>query len=297
MKIAINKHLEPYLDVDTLRVAGLSLTGFAAIMFVMAALLLPPAKTIPLEDVISIRKSVPVSSLAQADMKPMNNAEDSIAGMHESSPYGLLPIKTANGTSIFESYRQKFIPATANAKTFSLVFYDVGLSETLTITALESLPRMTTLVISPYAHNAQNLISQARAKGFEVWLFLPLESANQAQNDGGEKTLSSDAGLKINEKNLLQILGIGTGYTGIITNKDNVFIKNETAFKPINDILQTRGVKLIEADVSGFEFKAPDNAAGITFVPLSHGGLKASAEWLASLPKSAELAPLSHQLQ
>lgn len=297
MKIAINKHLEPYLDVDTLRVAGLSLTGFAAIMFVMAALLLPPANPIPLEDVISIRKSVPVGSLAQADMKPMNNAEDSIAGMHESSPYGLLPIKTANGTSIFESYRQKFIPATANAETFSLVFYDVGLSETLTITALESLPRMTTLLISPYANNVQNLISQARAKGFEVWLFLPLEAANQTQNDGGEKTLRSDAGLETNEKNLLQILGIGTGYTGIITNKDNVFIKNEAAFKPINDILQTRGVKLIEADVSGFEFKAPNNTADIIFVPLSHGSLKASTEWLSSRAQSAELAPLSHQLQ
>ena len=301
MKIAINKHidslLQPHVDGDTFRMAALCLFIFTSISFLMAALMIPPAKTIPLKETISLIKTMPVGTLQQSDLKPLNNAADSIAGMHESTQYGLLPIKAANGSTIFDSYKQKFTPATGITKTFSLIIFDVGLSKSLTADALNSLPKNTTLLISPYAQNAQELITSARAKGFEIWLFLPLQSKNSNLNDGGTKTIHSDAGLSDNEKNLLSVLGLATGYTGVIVNKDNVITTNDTVFKPLNDILNARGIKLIEADVSAFEFQKPKNDETIIFAPLSTGTINAARNFINGFDPTTELAPLSYQLQ
>ena len=292
MKFDFEKTLEPYCDANVFRTAGLSFLGFGAIMFGMAATLLPPAKSIPIEQTISLNKSIEVGSLKADETKPQIklSAEDSVAGLHESTPYGLLPIKSPDGTGIFDAYKQKFIQQNSASKLQSLALFDVGLSQSLTAKALDSLPRSTTLIISPYANDVQTLITTARSKGFEIWLYVPLKT-NNVFDDGGINMLNDSAPLPEIEKNLLTILGKATGYTGIVTNSAEIFSKNETVFKQFQSILETRGVKQFVADLSAEGFIVPKEDEHIIFSPLTPKSLEEIQNWKPD--SQIELAPLS----
>jgi polysaccharide deacetylase 2 family uncharacterized protein YibQ len=292
MKFDFEKTLEPYCDANVFRTAGLSFLGFGAIMFGMAGILLPPAKSIPIEQTISLNKSIEVGSLKADETKPQLklSAEDSVAGLHESTPYGLLPIKSHDGTGIFDAYKQKFIQQNSDSKLQSLVLFDVGLSKSLTAKVIETLPSYTTLVISPYANDIQTLITTARSKGFEIWLYVPLKT-NNAFDDGGINMLNDSAPLPEIEKNLLTILGKATGYTGIVTNSAEIFSKNETVFKQFQSMLEARGVKQFVANLSAEDFIIPKEGEKIIVTTLTPKSLQTIQNWNAS--RQIELAPLS----
>jgi hypothetical protein len=249
MRTAINNSLNKLggvMDVDTFRTASLSLLGFSAIMLVMGAVILPHTKQIPITKTETLGKPLSVKSLNITDMNsaPQTDivAEDAMAGFHESTTYGFLPIKRDDGQTIFDAYRIPFTTSATADQQINLIVYDIGLSDSATELALNSLPKNTNIIISPYANNIQKIITSARAKGFEAWLFVPLEPTNFATNDTGPKTLLMNASLEENNKNLLSILGLATGYTGIITDKNNLFTQNEAAYKQFNDTLSARGI-------------------------------------------------------
>jgi polysaccharide deacetylase 2 family uncharacterized protein YibQ len=292
MKFDFEKILEPYCDANVFRTAVLSFLGFGVIMFGMAGILLPPAKSIPIEQTISLDKSIEVGSLKADETKPQLklSAEDSVAGLHESTPYGLLPIKSPDGTGIFDAYKQKFVQQNSTSKLQSIVLFDVGLSKSLTAKVIEALPSYTTLVISPYAKDIQTLISTARSKGFEIWLYVPFKT-NNTFDDGGIHMLSDSAPLPEIEKNLLTILGKATGYTGIVTNSAEIFSKNKTVFKQFQSILETRGVKQFVADLSAEGFVIPKEGEHIIVSPLTPKSLEEIQNWKPD--SQIELAPLS----
>ena len=64
-----------------------------------------------------------------------------------------------------------------------------GLNASLTEQAIAALPPTTGLAFSPYAPAARSLIEQARARGFETWLALPLEPQGFPLNDPGDRAL------------------------------------------------------------------------------------------------------------
>jgi polysaccharide deacetylase 2 family uncharacterized protein YibQ len=70
-----------------------------------------------------------------------------------------------------------------------LVVGGLGLNASLTEQAIAALPPTTGLAFSPYAPRARPLIEQARARGFETLLALPLEPQGYPLNDPGDRAL------------------------------------------------------------------------------------------------------------
>lgn len=231
--------------------------------------------------------------------------EDAVAGLHETTPYGLVPvIRATDKLTAFQAYRAPFTPAPGIQGTVSLVMVDFGLSKTLSGEALK-IPGLT-YAVNPYNASAQTWISQARQSGHEVWLTLPVQTAAYPAVDTGPNTLLADLKPEENEARLLKSLAVATGYVGLI-NPGASF-----DFAPVKNTLIARGLGVVDSgdtqfwidnDLSPAALQAKLNQLSQT---ASHKGraiaffhpypsvLKAVADWSAGLQKnSLQLAPLS----
>lgn len=133
----------------------------------------------------------------------------------EESEYGPLPRISTMGKRPFEAYKHPFrIPE--GQKLFSLVIAPVGISEDLTSTVINKLPRNVTLAFSPYMQNYQPVFTSARTAGKEIWMLLPLEQQNPLINDTGPLSLRADFSLDRNRENFWTVLGSTAAYTGLI---------------------------------------------------------------------------------
>ena len=142
--------------------------------------------------------------------------EDSIAGLSETTPYGPLPIvRATDGLKSFDAYKTPFSLNPTTKGIVSLVMIDYGLSETFSKSAVETIAAPISFVASPYSENLQAKISAARAKGFEMWLAIPTQSSNFADNDTGPLSILSSLNEKQNITRLNTILGRATGYAGV----------------------------------------------------------------------------------
>lgn len=300
MKTAINKAIDTYLggvlDTQTFRVSLLSCAGFSAIILAMAAIILPHQSYLAIEKSVSLNKPLSVTSLTMTDAKKEPQldiaTEDAVAGLHESGPHGFLPIKRADGQTIFDAYRAAFTSESPPDQQTTLFIYDVGLSGKTTNELMNSAPPHTTFIVSPYADNVQKTITEARSKGFEVWLFVPLEPKDFAVNDTGPRTLRLNSSLDENNKNLLDTLGMATGYTGIVTDENTVFAQNETAYKQFQDTLTARGIEHYKLDMS-----SSTSEKGIV-LPLTKGTLT-QLPMIANDITTAQkiIAPLSYRIK
>jgi polysaccharide deacetylase 2 family uncharacterized protein YibQ len=106
----------------------------------------------------------------------------------EPSTVGPLPRVAPDGRSPMQAYARPFDPREARPR-LALVVGGLGLNASLTEQAIAALPPTTGLAFSPYAPRARPLIEQARARGFETLLALPLEPQGYPLNDPGDRAL------------------------------------------------------------------------------------------------------------
>jgi hypothetical protein len=92
----------------------------------------------------------------------------------EPSAVGLLPRVAPDGRSPMQAYARPF-DARETRPRLALIVGGLGLNASLTEQAIAALPPTTGLAFSPYANRALPLIEQARRRGFETLLALPLE--------------------------------------------------------------------------------------------------------------------------
>jgi polysaccharide deacetylase 2 family uncharacterized protein YibQ len=141
----------------------------------------------------------------------------------------------------------------------------LGLDPATTRLALESLPPQVTLAFSPYAPGLQDWINQARARGHEVLLEVPMEPEDYPENDPGPFTLRARAQPVETVKRLEWILSRGTGYFGILNRMGERFVKSPEGMGALSGALRSRGLAFIDtgiASTSGSaEFRASANQA------------------------------------
>jgi polysaccharide deacetylase 2 family uncharacterized protein YibQ len=146
----------------------------------------------------------------------------------------------------------------------------LGFNSAVTQSAIDDLPPDVTLSFVPYADNLQSWIDQARARGHEVLLELPMEPFDPDANDTGPQTLLANGAPKDNIAKLENLLSRGAGYFGVSNYQGAKFAMSGPASAPVVKALKDRGLSFVsngigqraalgaEASKAGLPFAAAD---------------------------------------
>ncbi|MGH1398802.1 MAG: divergent polysaccharide deacetylase family protein [Alphaproteobacteria bacterium] len=179
-----------------------------------------------------------------------------IDGLYEEGRLGKMPIISANHLTPFDGYKKTF--ARDKDKTpIALVVKDYGMNTALSQRALTLLPPVFSVMISPYAPDAQGHLDAARAAGHEVWLHIPSENEDYPSDDPGPKGLLSQSGLQYNRDNLEWALSRMHGYTGVAAHIDHAFDHAHTMLSGLLQGTFARGLGYFEMNTrsDGFSEK------------------------------------------
>ncbi|MFC4726251.1 divergent polysaccharide deacetylase family protein [Glycocaulis abyssi] len=136
------------------------------------------------------------------------------AGLYEDGPGGPLPIIAADGRRPSTAYARPF-EGEPGTPVIAVIVGGLGVSESLTQAAIDSLPPEITLSFVPYARDLQSWMNRARAAGHEVMIELPMEPFDYPNNDPGPHTLLADASEAENMRRLHWLLSRSSGYFGV----------------------------------------------------------------------------------
>jgi polysaccharide deacetylase 2 family uncharacterized protein YibQ len=199
-----------------------------------------------------------------------------------------------------------------------LIVSGVGLSDSDSLDAIRELPAGITLAVSPYAIHPEPLLEQARARGHELLISIPMEPQGYPLNDEGPQALLTGAEISVNGQRLLWTLSRIAGYAGATGALDGLrgerFASTREQLAQMEDQLALRGLfyidprpgqpppsrvagrtvdLIIDEPAVGFEIEA--KLASLTQMALDRG----SALGLAGIPRPvtvARLAAWSNQL-
>lgn len=162
-----------------------------------------------------------------------------------------MPIVARNGTRPMDAYARPVPEADASIPRVAILIRGIGLSRSASITAIKSLPPEVSMVISPYARDPGDWVIRARLAGHEVFMGLPMESANFPFEDAGPLALNTNNQLEQNMSNLRQIMGMVPGYVGFMSRFGSKFGVAEGQLKPVFEEIKARGLMFIDSGESG----------------------------------------------
>lgn len=139
-------------------------------------------------------------------------------------------------------YYGKPVPASKLPKV-AVVITGLGQSRSLTDASLKLAP-LFTLSFSPYAKDTPLWVINARNKGFESWIDLPVEPADFPASDPGAKALLGDKMAEDNIKNLYWTLSRFHGYCGVVVPASEKLTTNESLAAMVSKELSDRGLQL-----------------------------------------------------
>lgn len=173
----------------------------------------------------------------------------------EDSPYGRLPVRAADGRRPFDVYARPW-SGTSGAKV-AIVIGGMGLSQTGTQSAIAKLPPSVTLAFAPLGNSLNRWMVDARDKGHEIIMQVPLEPYDYPRFNPGRNTLTVDASADQNLKNLRWVLGRTTNYTGVMNYMGGRFLSDDAAMEPFMKELYDRGLMFLD-DGTAARSVAPD---------------------------------------
>ena len=176
----------------------------------------------------------------------------------EKTPQGPLPRIADDGTQPMRAYAAPVV--SAGKSRIAIVINGLGISAKATSAALAGLPAGVTVAFAPYANDVQHWVAEARRKGHEVLLEVPMEPYDFPDSDPGQYTLRAGVGEDSNTKRLVWALTRFTGYTGATNLLGGRFLSDAGALEPVLTYLTRRGL-LFYDNGSAVHSVAPDVAA------------------------------------
>lgn len=178
----------------------------------------------------------------------------------EKTPQGPLPRIASNGMTPMKAYAPAI---TVNSQPrIAIVIGGLGISAKVTSYALATLPAGVTLAFAPYAGDVQHWVSEARNRGHEVLLEIPMEPFDFPDSDPGQYTLRSGAGEDSNTQRLVWALTRFTGYAGTTNLLGGRLLTDAGALEPVLTYLARRGL-LFYDNGSAAHSVAPDVASRV----------------------------------
>lgn len=176
----------------------------------------------------------------------------------ENSASGPLPRIADDGRKPIDVYAPP-VPA-AKGPRIAIVIGGLGVSAKATTAALDQLPPNVTLAFPPYLPDVQHWVSEARARGHEVLMQVPMEPYDYPDSDPGPRTLRADESEEANIERLTWALTRFTGYVGVSNLLGGRLLGDRNAIEPVMNFVSRRGLMFFDS-TSGSRSAAPDVAA------------------------------------
>ncbi|WP_428648437.1 divergent polysaccharide deacetylase family protein [Roseibium sp.] len=185
----------------------------------------------------------------------------------ERSEAGLLPRISDAGVRPLDAYARPIRREFSSIPKIAVVVKGLGLSETGTRNAINRLPADVTFALAPYGDGLGGWMQQARSKGHELLLQLPLEPFDFPDNDPGPDTLL--VSLRPNEmaERLAFLLTRVTNYVGTINEMGARFTSTKPSMQFLMEKLKARGLMFVDNGTSSRSIAA--SVAGETRTPFS----------------------------
>jgi uncharacterized protein len=166
----------------------------------------------------------------------------------EETAQGRLPIRAKDGRRPLDVYARPW--SGKRGARVAIVIGGMGVSQTTTQTAIDTLPPEVTLGFAPQGNSLSRWAQSARRKGHEILLQIPMEPFDYPRVDPGRGTLIVDADSNANLKVLHESMGRLTNYTGVMNYLGARFTAEPAALEPIMADLGVRGLLYLDDGTS-----------------------------------------------
>jgi polysaccharide deacetylase 2 family uncharacterized protein YibQ len=187
--------------------------------------------------------AVVIDATAQNPQDP-RNADQPDEALIEETAAGKLPIVAPDGTRPVDRYAKPW--SGARGTRIAIVVGGLGLSQSGTQRALDTLPEDITLAFAASGNSLFRWMPVARRGGHEILLQLPLEPFDYPDNDPGRLTLVSEESAAVNLKRLHESLGRMTNYTGVMNYLGGKFLADPDALEPVMKDIMDRGLLFLD---------------------------------------------------
>jgi polysaccharide deacetylase 2 family uncharacterized protein YibQ len=157
----------------------------------------------------------------------------------ENSQQGPIPRIADDGRKPMLAYAA---PAGNGKFRIAIVVSGLGLSGKATEAAIAGLPAAVTLAFEPYQNGVQQFVSQAREKGHEALLEVPMEPMDFPDSDPGPNTLRSGVEQDGNGQRLNWAMSRFAGYAGVTNLLGQRFLSDSDALSPTMVQFARRGL-------------------------------------------------------
>lgn len=186
-----------------------------------------------------------------------------LADITRNSPWGQMPTISSSGRKAVTSYARPFEP-TPGKKQVAIIIGGLGIDRNLTRRIINELPPEVTLSFAAHANSLQTWVHQARDRGHEVIIELPMEGYNHNPSEpGAVRTLKAESTAADNIRNLDYLLSRAQGYFAVTNYKGDKLIDNQSSLRPIMQHLSNAGV--------GFIYDGSTSAANIPGIAAATG--------------------------
>lgn len=202
----------------------------------------------------------PVGQTVRQVLRPLYAGSALVADptLVDNTPQGPLPRISDGGRTPLAAYA-RHAPIAAGKPKIAIVMFGFGASDVATTSALAALPPEVTVGFVPRNDAMQVLVNDARSRGHEVLLQVPMEPADYPDSDPGPHTLRAGQGEEANLQHLAWALTRFTGYVGVAGDQGARFLSNSEALAPVMTFLARRGLMFYDGG-STPKSAAPDLA-------------------------------------
>ncbi len=168
-----------------------------------------------------------------------------IADITRKSPYGSIPTISPNGNKAVTSYARPFSPS-AGKRQIAIIIGGLGIDRNLTRRIINETPPEVSLSFAAHANGLQTMIHQARDRGHEVLIELPMEGdIFNAAEPGANRTLKADVSAAENIRNLDRLMSRAQGYFAVTNYNGSKLVTRSDAMSPILAHMADTGIGFV----------------------------------------------------
>jgi polysaccharide deacetylase 2 family uncharacterized protein YibQ len=155
-----------------------------------------------------------------------------------------LPRISPSGWMPWIAYARRFDPSGPPAR-IGILMINLGADEALTRRVIEELPGEVSLAFLPGAPDLPRWLREARARGHESYLMLPMEDPGSLA-ERGIRPIQASAEPAENLRRLRATMARGDGYVGLVIPSAGPVTQSEPIMRPLVKEIADRGLALIE---------------------------------------------------
>jgi polysaccharide deacetylase 2 family uncharacterized protein YibQ len=217
---------------ETPRIADRAAAAVPAVPVTTGSLAVPP-KAVPPEPA-SLKPAL-FRGFAPAERSAMIEVTDEGQRLPRVSPSGWMP---------WIAYARRFDPAGPPARV-GVLMINLGAGEALMKRAIDELPGEVSLAFLAGTPDLPRWLREARERGHEAYLMLPVEDPN-GPAERGIRPIQAAAEPVENLRRLRAAMARGEGYVGFVVASAGPVSQSESAVRPLLKEIAERGLALIE---------------------------------------------------